>query len=240
MKYKVFVTYAGFLLKVMYASSFFNEAVRMMDSVPLIDGKSLLGRPIPYRLENIDIQNINQNVFLSMRVERLCDNMLKNPIKSQGWISDTYYTPDEFSSAYKELVHFSFLLNPAALCFYRDVLKYGNIYGLQIPGLKPQQERAQLFEEVYEWTADIKKQPLFLEHVQLACLNAEKEAIEESKKHQSILDSQKNSFDTCLDVDVHSKKSEPSTLRHRHTWGDSNDNATERSILLAPQILRVH
>lgn len=241
MKYKILITFTCSIIQHLEASSFFNEAVRIIDSIPLIDGRTLLGRALPYESERIDLENISQNVFSSMKAERICNNMLKNPVKSHGWLSDTYYTPDEFKTAYKELVHFSFLLNPAALRFCRDVLEDGNIYGLQIPGLKPQPERAQLFKEAYNWTLDIKKTPLFLERIRLTCLDAEAEVAAESKKHQVALDKQKKSLDICLEIDAQSKKTEPSTLRHRHTtWNGSNDIPTERERLLAPQTVIVH
>ena len=174
MKCKIFIAYAGCILQGFCASSFLNEVVRIMDNIPLIDGKTLLGKPIPYQLDTIDLEKIDQDVFRSLNTELECRKMLKNPIKSKGWISETYYTPEEFYLTYKKLVHYSFLLNPAALRFYRDVLKYGNVYGLQIPGLRPQPERAQLFQEIYSWTVgDIKSPTLALEHIRLAYENAE-------------------------------------------------------------------
>ncbi|CAO5680996.1 MAG: hypothetical protein HEEMFOPI_01424 [Holosporales bacterium] len=222
MKCKIFIAYAGCILQGFCASSFLDGVVRIMDNIPLIDGKTLLGKPISYQLGTIDLEKIDQDVFRSLNTELECRKMLKNPIKSKGWISETYYTPEEFSRKYRELVQYSFLLNPAALRFYRDVLEYGNVYGLKIPGLKPQPERACLFKEAYDWTLDIKKPPLFLEHLQRAHLNAEIEAAEESKKHQEELDAQKKNSIIYLEIDDHSNKTKSSTIRQRHIRNDSN------------------
>jgi hypothetical protein len=233
MKYKIFIAYAGCFLQVFCASAFLDEAVRMMDNIPLIDGRTMLGKPIPYQLDTIDLKKIDLDIFSSLDTEHECRKMLKNPVKRKGWISEIYYTPEEFYLTYKKLVHFSFLLNPVSLRFYYHVLEDGNIYGLQIPGLNPQPERAQLFKEAYDWTDDTKKSPLFLERVRLACLNAEAEAAEESKKHQEQLDKRRN-FLTSLEVNARLKKTETSTLRHRHIPDDSNYSPTEREKLLAP------
>ena len=125
-----------------------QTVVAEMHHVPLLDGKSVFGDEISGSyfckggLDNEWRMAAHQSTQFRKR--------FKNPIKSTGWVRNTYYTPEEILEIYQDLADRACRLNPDAVSFFRRLLAAGQIFTTPLPGLERQDDRAKLFQRIDE------------------------------------------------------------------------------------------
>ena len=225
---KKFVVYifAVHLLIQAPVANFNDDIVRIIGNCTLIDGKTLFGQTSVYSALHIGCNGFNSELTVTLPLESSIRNMLKTPIKTQSWTSDTLYTATDFFKAYHELIRLSSQLNPSALRFFWHILADGNIYGFHIEGLTPQPKRAALFQELYEWRTGMRSDA---NHA-FKAINDERERLEtiaaaEAAQRKADADRRVAEQDTTqapsTSID-YKPRGESNGLRRRHLPQDAN------------------
>ncbi|QOL19275.1 hypothetical protein [Candidatus Bodocaedibacter vickermanii] len=232
------VCFQVFFSSICFASSqsekILAEVERKMDTVPLPDGCSIFGTPIIDTVK-FDTEHLGTKGGKAHAIAISLMYILKNPLKSSSLLwGDEYYSVEEIMNLYMSLVKTLYDLTSDTVVFFEGLFQYGEICGVQIPGLDiripASKARSDLFKVLGKWRvhggaskADA------LEAIRIERERLDAIAVEEEAKRR---------VEEYTRIEVAKKTQETtSTLRHRKAHGaytlEDDDRATVKDPLLS-------
>jgi hypothetical protein len=211
--------------------------------IRLPDGKSLFGDTTAVMEAGcFDLNHLNDDSIAASNAFAEFKKILRNPIKTHGWVRTEYYTPAEPLKYFQKIIERANHWDECSLQLIWHFLEDGNIHGVQLPGLTPQPERAALFKEIFDWRAGMRPNAdhaleairLERERLELEAIAAEEEAkrkAEEAARIAAIAaaESAKPEF---------ARKASDTGVRRRYVLRTQNTGDDDRATVKDPLILR--
>lgn len=210
------------------ARSIAQEVVEELRHIPLLDGQSIFGDHIEGVYYSID--NLDNDWRKSSHQETKFRDLFNNPIKSKGWFSNTYYTPEEILTLYRALAERSCRLNPSTLGLFSSILECGRAFETPIPGLTKQPERAALFNKLYELR--LKKGPEA--KAELIAIGKELEA-KAAARSAAVTDLTAESVPAPTNSNLRHRRPSPAGSADDDAYAEDSDHSDESTALLGPK-----
>jgi hypothetical protein len=200
--------------------------------IRLPDGKSLFGDTTAVMEAGcFDLDHLDDDTTSVFRAFSHFITILRNPIKTHGWVRTEYYTAAEAINYFQQIIEGAGHFNISALHVLWHFLRDGNIHGVQLPGLNPQPKRAALFRELYEWRNGWRADA---DHA-LEAIRLERERLE----LEAIAAEEAAARTTAEGARLEAvRKTQESGLRHRKTHDSTPTNADPEATVKDPLMSR--
>ena len=221
-----------------------------LHQIRLLDGKSLYGDTTAVMGSGcFDLETLDDDTTSAFNEFAALIYMLRHPVKNKHWMHAEYYTAADVLPHFLGIIIKASQLNPIAIQFLWHFLEDGNIHGVSLPGLKPQPERAAIFQELYEWRMGMRAdanhalKAIRIERERLDAIAEEEEAKRKAEAEAKAAEQAARAAATEARYNAVRKPSTAdeaatSTLRHRRATTTNDQREGEKQPLLRP--IRAH
>ena len=210
-----------------------------MRQIRLPDGRSIFeGTTAVMGSGCFDLETLDDDVKSASDEFAALIHILRHPVKNKHWMHAEYYTAADVFPHLQSIIIKASQLNPIALQLLWHFLRDGNIHGVSLPGLKPQPERAAIFQELYEWRMGMRAdanhalEAIRIERERLDAIAAEEEAKRkaDAEAKAAELAAATESRETSAKKPLTEETT--STLRHRRATKMNDQRSEEKQPLV--------